>query len=105
MLCVWVIFQYILSKFSFISGKALMSLLGQTLDQTARSSLIKDLKRQLILWAAKNLNCDKVFTGECATSLAITLLSGKAICIRSADINERTVGQFWDPLSTPKIVS
>ena len=64
----------------------MMSLLGQTLDQTARSSLIKDLKRQLILRAAKDLTCDKVFTGECATSLAITLLSGKAMYIRLADI-------------------
>ena len=64
----------------------MMSLLGQTLDQTARSSLIKDLKRQLILRAAKELSCDKVFTGECATSLAITLLSGKAMYIRLADI-------------------
>ena len=62
----------------------MMSLLGQTLDQTARSSLIKDLKRQLILRAAKDLTCDKVFTGECATSLAITLLSGKAMYIRLA---------------------
>ena len=64
----------------------MMSLLGQTLDQTARSSLIKDLKRQLILRAAKDLTCDKVFTGECATSLAITLLSGKAMYIRLADM-------------------
>ena len=55
-----------------------MSLLGQALDQTAKASLIKDLKRQLILRAASDLNCDKVFTGECATSLAITLLSGVA---------------------------
>jgi len=59
-------------------GKELKVLLSQTSDQTARVSLIKDLKRQLLLRAATDLNCNKVFTGECATSLAITLLSGVA---------------------------
>ena len=56
-----------------------MALLSQTPDQTAKDSLIKDLKRQLLLRAAADLNCEKIFTGECATSLAITLLSGKKI--------------------------
>ena len=53
-----------------------MTLLSQTMDETAKDSLIKDLKRQLLLRAAADLNCEKIFTGECATSLAITLLSG-----------------------------
>lgn len=48
-------------------------------DATAKLHLQKDLKRQLILSAAQFLNCSKVFTGESATVLAITLLSGVAI--------------------------
>merc|ERR1719189_3079633 len=59
-------------------GKELMAMLSQTPDETAKDSLIKDLKRQLLLRAAADLNCEKIFTGECATSLAITLLSGVA---------------------------
>ena len=62
--------------FNSFLGKELMALLSQTPDETAKDSLIKDLKRQLLLRAAADLNCEKIFTGECATSLAITLLSG-----------------------------
>ena len=55
----------------------LKDLLAQAPDQTARATLMKDLRRHLILKVADSMNCKKVFTGECATSLAITLLSGK----------------------------
>ena len=64
-----------------------MTLLSQTMDETAKDSLIKDLKRQLLLRAAADLNCEKIFTGECATSLAITLLSG---------IKFPNLSSFWE---------
>ena len=68
----------ITSLITYYLGKDFLSLLSQTSDQTAKASLIKDLKRQLLVRAALDLNCDKVFSGDCATSLAITLLSGVA---------------------------
>lgn len=70
--------DYVVGSDQTDNGKEFLSLLSQTLDQSAKLSLIKDMKRQLMLRAASDLNCSKIFTGECATSLAITLLSGVA---------------------------
>ncbi len=48
-------------------------------DPTSRQNLLQSLKRQLILRAAESYECGKVFTGESATSLAISLLAGVAV--------------------------
>ena len=96
--------------FNLFLGKELMALLSQTPDETAKDSLIKDLKRQLLLRAAADLNCEKIFTGECATSLAITLLSGmkfpnlssfwevyflKFIYCEKASKSVKKISNFW----------
>ena len=56
----------------------LSAFLNQSSDQTSKTMAIKDLRRQILIKSAIELNSLKIFTGECATSLAITLLSGVA---------------------------
>ena len=53
-------------------------LLNETSDESAKMSMLKILRMKLVLKAAKDIGCTKVFTGENATSLAVTLLSGKS---------------------------
>ena len=55
----------------------LMKLLNESSDESCKVTLMKSLRTKLITEIAKEIQCYKVFSGECATSLAVTLLSGK----------------------------
>jgi cytoplasmic tRNA 2-thiolation protein 2 len=61
----------------------LKELLVKTPETSSKLSLLKELRRQIMLRAAVELKCSKIFTGECATSLAITLLSGNIVSVRA----------------------
>ena len=46
-------------------------------DNTAREDLIENLHAQILVKAATELNCQKIFVPDSATSLAVKLMSGK----------------------------
>ena len=54
----------------------LIELLNESSDESCKVTLLKSLRTKLITEIAKEKQCSKVFSGECATSLAVTLLSG-----------------------------
>ncbi len=60
-------------------SELLQTVINDSGDTTSREILIKELRRRVLLASAEVLNCRKIFTGESATSLAITLMTGVAV--------------------------
>lgn len=54
----------------------LKNLFNKTKEASAKEALIHNLKRKLLVDLAPVLGCKKIFTAECSTSLAVTLMSG-----------------------------
>ena len=61
------------------SEDAFPKILEQIPDASLRATFLKDVRSRILCNAAKVLSCNKIFSGECATSLAISLLSGVAL--------------------------
>ncbi len=54
-------------------------LLGAIDNVTSQELMLKQLRTRVLIRVAKELECKKIFLGECATSLAVGLLSGVAV--------------------------
>lgn len=55
----------------------LQSSLSALKDNTAREDMIENLHAQILVKVAAELNCQKIFVPDSATSLAVKLMSGK----------------------------
>ena len=71
--------DYKLSKEENHCGEKFQKILGQIQDASLEATFLKDVRLQILSMAAKALSCNKIFSGESATSLAISLLSGVAM--------------------------
>ena len=71
--------DYKLGKEENHGGEKFQKILGQIHDASLEATFLKDVRLQIISVAAKALSCNKIFSGESATSLAISLLSGVAM--------------------------
>ena len=69
----------------------LMKLLNESSDESCKVTLMKSLRTKLITEVAKEIQCCKIFSGECATSLAVTLLSGKLRDFFSSKVTTSTI--------------
>ncbi|XP_067135612.1 cytoplasmic tRNA 2-thiolation protein 2 [Centruroides vittatus] len=85
------------SYFNFINYNKEKKLLMEALDSfkslSSKENFIKNLRYNLIMDIAKNVDCSKIFVGESATLLAIRLLSDLAQGC-GANISDETVKEF-----------
>ncbi|EZA59053.1 hypothetical protein DMN91_008498 [Ooceraea biroi] len=71
----------------------LLTILAKLPDDTSRLDLLFQLRRKLLIVAARKLNCDKILQADCATDVATKVLAN--ICLgRSAQLS--TLANFCD---------
>ncbi|KAK2582651.1 hypothetical protein KPH14_004930 [Odynerus spinipes] len=56
-------------------NEVIQKMLSNLADDSAREELLRQLRHRLLILAARKLGCNKVFVADCATNIAINILS------------------------------